>query len=107
MLTTLFYQLLNMSLAASVVILAVLLARLALRGVPAVFSYLLWAVVLFRLLCPASLPGPVTPASHVESLLPSAETLLVPPLSQDPQPAAAAVDLLPWLWLLGVAALGL
>lgn len=45
---------LNMSLTASVVILAVLLARLILKRAPRRYSYALWAVVLFRLLCPAS-----------------------------------------------------
>ena len=48
----------NMSLTASVVILAVLAVRLLLRRAPKVFSYALWAVVLFRLLCPV----PVTSA---------------------------------------------
>ena len=43
----------NMSLTASVVILAVLAVRLLLRRAPKVFSYALWAVVLFRLLCPS------------------------------------------------------
>ena len=45
---------LNMSLTASVVIGCVLLARLLLRRAPKVFSYGLWAVVLFRLICPVS-----------------------------------------------------
>lgn len=44
----------NMSLTASVVILLVLLLRLVLRKAPKVFSYALWGVVLFRLLCPVS-----------------------------------------------------
>lgn len=52
------YQLLpivfNMSLTASVVIVFVLLARLALNKAPKVYSYALWAAVLFRLLCPVS-----------------------------------------------------
>ena len=48
----LFLTVLSMSGTASLVILAVLLARLALRKAPKVFSYALWAVVLFRLLCP-------------------------------------------------------
>ena len=39
----------NMSLTASVVILAVLAVRRLLRRAPKVFSYALWAVVLFRL----------------------------------------------------------
>ena len=45
---------LNMTLTASVVIVLVLLARLALRRAPRVCSYALWLVVLFRLLCPVS-----------------------------------------------------
>ena len=44
----------NMSLTASVIIVFVLLVRLLLKGAPKVFSYALWAVVLFRLLCPVS-----------------------------------------------------
>lgn len=45
---------LNMSVTASVVILFVLAARLLLKRSPTIFSYALWAVVLFRLLCPVS-----------------------------------------------------
>lgn len=50
----------NMSLTASAVIAVVLLARLALRRAPKIFSYALWAAVLFRLLCPVSLPSPAS-----------------------------------------------
>lgn len=50
----LFLGILNMSVTGSIVILAMLLVRVFLRKVPRVFSYLLWAVVLFRLLCPVS-----------------------------------------------------
>lgn len=52
---TLFPALLNMSLTAGIVILCVMAARLALKRAPKVFSYALWAAVLFRLLCPVSL----------------------------------------------------
>ena len=48
----LFFTVLGMSATGSLVILAVLLARLALRKAPKAFSYALWAVALFRLLCP-------------------------------------------------------
>ena len=51
-------EVLNMSLTASVVILAVFAARLLLKRAPRVFSYALWAVVLFRLLCPVSFSAP-------------------------------------------------
>ena len=57
---TLFPTLLNMSLTAGIVILCVMAARLALKRAPKVFSYALWAVVLFRLLCPVSLPSGIS-----------------------------------------------
>lgn len=47
--------LLNMSLTASVAIVLVILLRLLLKKAPKVISYALWAVVLFRLLCPVSI----------------------------------------------------
>lgn len=47
-------KLLNMSLTASIAIVCVLLLRLFLKKAPKVISYCLWAVVLFRLLCPVS-----------------------------------------------------
>lgn len=45
-------RLLWMSLTGTVVITAVLLLRVLLRHAPKIFSYLLWGLVLFRLLCP-------------------------------------------------------
>ena len=54
----LFILILNMSLTGSVVILAVCAARVLLRRAPRIFSYALWAVVLFRLLCPVSFSLP-------------------------------------------------
>lgn len=50
----LFLTVLNMSLTASYVILVVLVARLFLSKAPKIFSYGLWSIVLFRLLCPFS-----------------------------------------------------
>lgn len=44
----------NMSVTASIIIVFVLLARLMLKKSPKIFSYILWVVVLFRLLCPVS-----------------------------------------------------
>ena len=57
---SIFTQILNMSLTGSVVILLVMLARLLLKGAPKIFSYGLWAVVLFRLLCPVAFTAPVS-----------------------------------------------
>ncbi len=50
----LFLSVLNMSITTSYVILAVLLLRLALKGMPKKYSYALWSVVGFRLVCPVS-----------------------------------------------------
>jgi len=74
MLDELFMQTIDMSKIASVVILFVILARLLLKRAPKIISYALWAVVLFRLLCPLSLEAPVsivpdiTPVSQDYSL---------------------------------------
>ena len=54
MLESVFIRILNMSLTGSVIILAMLVVRLCLKRAPRIFSYALWAVVLFRLLCPVS-----------------------------------------------------
>ena len=56
----LFTTILNMSLTACIIILIVLLARQCLKKVPKIFSYVLWSVVLFRLLCPISISLPVS-----------------------------------------------
>lgn len=53
-------RLLNMSLTASVAIVFVLLLRLLLKKLPKAFSYALWSIVLFRLLCPVSLSSSVS-----------------------------------------------
>ncbi len=76
MLNTIFPAVLNMSITASIVILVVLIARLLLKRAPKIFSYALWAVVLFRLLCPISLTSdfsimnflraPTTDAGRIE-----------------------------------------
>lgn len=55
-----FIRILNMSLTGAAVIAAVLLLRLLLCRAPKSISYCLWAVVLFRLLCPVSFSLPVS-----------------------------------------------
>ncbi len=53
-------RLLNMSLTAGVVILAVLVLRIFLKRAPKVISYALWGIVLFRLLCPVSIESAIS-----------------------------------------------
>jgi beta-lactamase regulating signal transducer with metallopeptidase domain len=50
----LFLKILNMSITASYVILSLIFIRLLLKRAPKKYSYLLWSVVLFRLICPVS-----------------------------------------------------
>ncbi len=49
-----FLQVLNMSITASYIIVFVVIVRLLLRKAPKSISYLLWGIVLFRLVCPIS-----------------------------------------------------
>lgn len=49
-----FLQIINMSITSCYVILFVIAARLLLKKAPKTFSYALWTVVLFRLVCPFS-----------------------------------------------------
>lgn len=58
--SNLFSQVFNMSMTGSVVILLVMGARFLLKRSPKIFSYALWSVVLFRLLCPVALTAPVS-----------------------------------------------
>ena len=95
-LTQIFAKVLNMSLTASLVIVLVIAARFVLRKSPKVFSYALWAVVLFRLLCPVSLPSPVSllglldaPVAQTEGITTMVEYIpyrVVETAAENPQP---------------------
>ncbi len=50
----------NLSITGSIAVLVVLALRFLLRKAPSQFSYMLWAIVLFRLLCPFSVSSPVS-----------------------------------------------
>ena len=124
----LFSVVLNMSVTGSLVILPVLLVRLLLKRFPKIFSYALWSVVLFRLLCPLSLSAPVSflnmvkpeirvaaPGTTVISFLPEdapvfseAPTQRVPAAQSPREPRHLDREtLIPGLWLSGAAVLGL
>lgn len=53
--STFIVSLLNMSITASIIIVAVICIRFLLKKAPKVFSYVLWGVVLLRLLCPITI----------------------------------------------------
>ena len=60
MLDKLFLQMLNMSFTAGFVIMVVLLVRMLLKKAPKIFSYIIWSVVLFRLICPFSFESTIS-----------------------------------------------
>jgi len=123
-----FLTIINMSLTASFVIAAIALARLLLKKAPKVISYVLWAVVGFRLLFPFSIQGlfsllpfksaPI-PQDIAMQAVPQIDTGIAVldsavnaslPVAAASSPAAAHVNPLQiWLtvgsyvWLLGVA----
>lgn len=109
----LFFRILNLSITASWLILAVLLVRPALKKAPRWISCALWALVGLRLVIPFSLESGV-------SLIPSAEPILVSPgaaenvsvhlgvpvidtaVSQVEIPTASVI---PAIWVIGTAAM--
>ncbi len=55
-----FADVLEMSIIASVAIIVLLLLRPLMKCFPRILSYLLWGIVLFRLLCPVSFQSPIS-----------------------------------------------
>ena len=76
--SALFLKIVNMSISASWLVLAVLLARLILKRAPKWITVLLWGFVAIRLLCPFSIES-------VFSLIPSVQTIS-PDIMLDPTP---------------------
>ncbi len=72
----LFFEIVEMSWKASIVILLVLLARLALKNAPRKFSFLLWGIVAFRLVIPVSLESPVSIFNLAQELENPTETVI-------------------------------
>lgn len=75
----LFLRVVNMSISASWLILAVMLLRFVLKKAPKWVNLLLWGIVAIRLLCPFSIESTL-------SLIPSAETIR-PSIMMDPTPS--------------------
>ena len=129
MLNTIFSAVLDLQLTACYVILLVLLLRFFLRKQPKIYSYALWSVVLFRLLCPFrfetvlsliprvqsapqiiqdSVIPPQTPVLTAPSAATTPNVFDLPTIPVEAVQNAAPFDwgsLLPYLWLAGIAAL--
>lgn len=122
-----FAKILNMSITGSIVIAVVLLARLTLKRAPKIYSYALWAVVLFRLLCPLSItaglsvlkPIPVTTAPGIsavsyQSVAQAVQENTPAPIRQEavsPQPAeqseTSPMQIAAYIWLAGASMMAL
>lgn len=66
MLEQIFLKVIEMSLAASMVIAAVFIVRILLKRFPKYISYMLWSVVLLRLLCPVTLESAISPVPNLK-----------------------------------------
>lgn len=125
-----FRKILDMSMTGSIVIAVVLLARVFLRRAPKIYSYLLWSVVLFRLLCPLSIsaqvsvlkPVPVQTGPGISSVsygfqqsirgsgpapAASPEVSAAPAREVPERKAPAPMELVAWVWLAGAAGMAL
>ena len=125
-----FLKILEMTLTGSIVIAVVLLIRLLLKRAPKIYSYLLWSVVLFRLLCPLSItaslsvlePIPVTTTPGISSVsyrpmqqaakisneistAPRDETDA--PAAEPSKPRPSPLAIVSYVWLAGAACLAL
>ena len=126
--TDIFLGFLNRSLAAGILILAVVLVRLAFKKAPRWLLCALWALAAVRLVCPVSIESvlslipsaePVQPEIIVSaqpaitSGIPAVDAIVNPPLAAafTPSPAQSANPLQIWtfvaacVWLAGIAAL--
>ena len=71
-------KILDMSFTAGIVIVLVLVARLPLKKAPKIFSYALWAVVLFRLVCPMTFESPISLVPDRASITSEQITAVIP-----------------------------
>ena len=124
----LFLKVVNMSISAGWLVLAVLACRLALKRAPKWVNVLLWGIVAVRLLLPFSIESAVSlipsaetispdimmdPTPSVNTGIPALNSAVNPVISQSftPSPAASANPLQIWIpvfavvWLAGVAVL--
>lgn len=122
-----FAKILNMSITGSIAIAVVLLARLFLKRAPKIYSYALWAVVLFRLLCPLSItaglsvlkPLPVTTTPGISTVsyqsvaravrenTPAPIQQQAVPTQTAQQPEVSPMQIAAYIWLAGASMMAL
>ena len=127
---TVFLKLVNLSITASWLVLAVLVLRLVFRRAPRWIFCLLWGLVALRLACPFSLESALslipsaqtlpeeilyTATPHIQSGIPAVNSAVNPFLAQSMVPApGASVNptqvwsfVLAWVWAAGAAVMAL
>ena len=120
-----FLKIVNMSISASWLVLAVLALRLVLKKAPKWVNVLLWGIVAVRLICPVSIESILSLIPSAETVspdimmdwtlevstgIPAVDTVVNPVITQTfaPQPAASAnplqilIPVSANLWLLGI-----
>lgn len=115
MITSLFSSVLSLSLKASFVIALVLLARWVLRRASRRYSYLLWVVVLFRLLLPGAIELPIaqeTPApilNQMDQVVRFPEKLVTQQIDSSVMAGEVKVasslqfiDVVAYIWFIGI-----
>ena len=126
--STIFLKILNMSLSAGWLILAVIVLRLLLKKAPKWVSCLLWALVAIRLLVPFSIESALSliPSSEVvstsivsneapsvntgfkivnEAINPVISTTFAPPVESSVTPMAVIVSIAAAAWIVGMIAM--
>ena len=118
-LSTVFLRILDMSVSASWIVLAVLALRLCMRRAPKWWSVLLWGFVAIRLMLPFSIESALSLLPRAEIVSPMvasapAQSEIVPVIggaaavaSGEDAGARSIWTIMAWIWLAGVAALGL
>lgn len=89
-----FITVLNMSITGSLIIAALLIIRFAFRKLPRKYSYALWAIPAFRLLCPISISSAISffnlfkkaevASNQMEYIAPPPTEYVAPTLPQSP-----------------------
>ncbi len=119
--STAFLTILNMSIAAGWLVLAVVLMRFVLKKAPKTIACLLWALVAVRLCLPFTLESPVSLIPSAQTVPPSAVTNITPHLESgfesvdrflestiaaDPLASATPLQIFTeiagWVWLIGI-----
>lgn len=119
--STVFVTILNMSIAAGWLVLAVVLMRFILKKAPKSIACLLWAVVAIRLCLPFTIESAVSLIPSAQTVPPSAVTdmtpqldsgiesldeLIDPVIAADPRTSATPlqifIEIAAWIWLIGM-----